>query len=222
MQPRAQPNEGAPGQACRETRAGCDRAAGPQARPVHRTAQGAAHPHARRQDQPGLAAQAQAGLPPVPVHRPHPRRTVARRPCGHPGRPRRRQVLSGLHPLRPVFQAAGARPHLRHRNARAAGGSFTEAGRRAGLRPHGLPQHVGGRIHACRLHACAIRRGHGPARLRHRHRRCHRLRPGEKGQGHGAGALLPGRGRCLPAPDQGAEPDAHAPGRTVAPSHTHA
>jgi hypothetical protein len=88
-------------------------------RPVGRAAQGTAHPHARGQAQPGLAAQAQAGLPPVPVHR-----KAAAGAAGiaggrgrpHAGRPRRGQVLPGLHPVRPVLQGAEGRPHLRHRD----------------------------------------------------------------------------------------------------------
>ncbi len=40
------------------------------------------------------------------------------RPPRHPGRPRRGQVLPGLHPVRPVFQAPGPGQHLRHRNPR--------------------------------------------------------------------------------------------------------
>ena len=58
--------------------------------------------------EPGLAAQARAGLPPVPVHRRAAAgRAVGRWPCAAAGRPWRGQVLPGLHPLRPVLPGLG-------------------------------------------------------------------------------------------------------------------
>jgi hypothetical protein len=46
----------------------------------------------------------------------------------HAGRPRRGQVLPGLHHLRPVLQGAAGFAHLRHRDARRAGGAFAGTG----------------------------------------------------------------------------------------------
>ena len=49
-----------------------------------------------------------------------------RRP-GHAGRPRRRQVVPRLHPLRPVLQGARRRARLRHRDAGRTGGEVARA-----------------------------------------------------------------------------------------------
>ena len=112
------------------------REAGAAARAVDRTAQGAAHPHARGAHQPGLAPQAQAGLRTCTSSS---RSCCWRCPASRPpdaGGPRRGQVLPGLHPVRPVLQAARRGPHLRHRDARGTGGEVAGAGAAARLRAH--------------------------------------------------------------------------------------
>ena len=191
--------------------------------PVGRVAEGTAHPHARRPAQPGFAAQAQAGLSPVPVHREAAARIAGRWRAGHAGRPWRGQVVPGLHHLRPVLSCSAA-----------AGRSM--ASRRGPIWSRSrarLPSALGfDRMSFLNLTvaesaqrgglAGADRRGDRAARLRHRDRRRDRFRPGEAGALHGAGALLPGRDCGLPAPDQGAGAVAHAIGGAVAPSAAHA
>jgi hypothetical protein len=49
------------------------------------------------------------------------------------GRPRRRQVLPWLHPLRPVPQGARTGAGVRHRDARRSGSKVPRAGAAAGL-----------------------------------------------------------------------------------------
>src|SRR3990167_10051826 len=77
-------------------------------------APGTAYSYARRAPESRLAPQAQAGLPPVPVHRAVAAGAVGQWPCAYVGRPWRRQVLPGFHPLRPVLQGVGAWSHLWH------------------------------------------------------------------------------------------------------------
>ena len=115
------------------------------------------------------------------------------------GRPWRRQVVPRFHPLRPVLQGARQRPYLRHRDPARAGGEVARAGRAAGLRAHVVPQSERGRGGRRGGAAGADRRRHRAARLRHRHRRRDRLRAAQAGTLHGAGAVLPGRSRGLPA-----------------------
>ena len=69
-------------------------------------------------------------------------------PAGHAdaGRPRRRQVLSRLHPVRPVSEGPSRQPHLRHRDARRAGGKIARTGGAAGFPAHVLSQRHGGGI----------------------------------------------------------------------------
>ncbi len=56
-------------------------------------------------------------------------RTQRQRPPRHPGRPRRGQVLPGLHPVRPVLKKPGPGQHLRHRNPRPTGAGLAATGR---------------------------------------------------------------------------------------------
>ncbi len=80
-------------------------------------------------------------------------REVARRArCRLAGGPWRGQVLSRLHPLRPVLQgpARGAGQelaHLWHRNARGTGGQLAGTGRALGFAGMSFLNLVGGRVH---------------------------------------------------------------------------
>jgi hypothetical protein len=71
--------------------------------------------------------------------------------------------------------------------------------KRLGFDPHVVPQPHGGRIGQRGGLAGTDRCGDSAACLRHRDRRCDRLRLGQERTLHGAGALLPGRGGGLPA-----------------------
>ncbi len=103
----------------------------------------AAHPDARRQAQPGFAAQAQAGRTTWCSSSRNCCRTCRKTATitgHHAGRPRRGQVVPRLHHLRPVLQGRSARGDFWHRNPARTGAALARTGAASGLRAYAISE----------------------------------------------------------------------------------
>ena len=177
--------------------------------------QGTAHPHPRGADQPGLAPQAQAGLSPLPVHREAAAGAAAEHRMARPW-----PIMAPASPTSDSScttcssSSAAAGTSTASRPGRSWWSDRAQLAARLGFERMSFLNVSAAEAADADAPAGADRRRHGAARLRHGDRRRDRVRPAQAGALHGAGALLPGGNRRLPAPEQGAGTVAHAAWRS--------